>query len=81
MKIALHTAELKPTTLAAIIADMTNMIGADYAEHYNDNHHALIDSYNALIALVGADDAEIMLLDADADLDVIDAYRRLATAN
>lgn len=75
MKITLHTNELKPTTLAAIVADMIDMIGADYAKHYGDNRSALIDSYNALVCLVGAEDAEEMLIAEGADMDALEAVR------
>lgn len=75
MKINLHTNELRPTTLAAIVADMIGMIGADYAKHYRDNYNALIDSYNALVINAGAEDTEKMLIAEGADMDAFDALR------
>lgn len=79
MKITLHANELKPTTLAAIVADMTHEIG--YSDHYAANVAALQEALAALDGNCGETDADRLLELNDADFEVIDAYRRLATAS
>lgn len=69
--ITLELSELTPTTLAAIVANLSQNIGEGTADDVLATVNAMIDAEAALISIVGPEDALRLLQDAGADPDVI----------
>lgn len=71
--ITLSTNELAPTTLAAIVANLSQNLESNSTDYRYATRIAMISAYHALIANCGKDDAADLLAAVDADMIELDA--------
>jgi len=63
--ITLNLDELTPTTLAAVVANLSQNLAEDTTRQPYATRIAMLNAYNALIANCGEGDATDLLADAD----------------